>query len=231
MSVKLNNSVMAKIALAMVLIAGFYGVFPAGASKSNPAGSGFLNPDGTLKLDGSVSGPLNLQGWDVQLDEKRGPVFSPLSSPLLGDWFGLGSDPLSPNNAGALNGEVYAIAVSGTDVYVGGAFQMVAGNLMANYIAKWDGATWSNLGDNGVIPSFRATGAIRGPVFAIAVSGDTVYIGTGASSVSINGSVAPQADYIAKWNGTSWSGVGGNGAGGSSLNGNVRALAVNGNDL
>ena len=226
-----KNSILPKMILAVALIAGLYGVLPARASEPNPAGKGFLNPDGTLRLDGSFSGALNLQGWDVQLDEKRGPVFSPLPLPLLGDWFGLGTNPLIPNNAGALNGEVYAIAVSGTDVYVGGDFLNVAGSQKASYIAKWDGVTWSNLGDSGITPAWRATPAIRGRVYAIAVIGDFVYIGTEVSSVYINGSAAPQADYIAKWDGTSWSGVGGNGAGGSSLNGNVRTLAVNGNDL
>ena len=31
------------------------------------------------------------------------------------------------------------------DVYVGGQFTM-AGGLNANYIAKWDGSSWSTLG-------------------------------------------------------------------------------------
>lgn len=233
------KSIGAKIALVMVLIAGAYGVFPAGASKPNPAGNRFLNPDGTLKLDGSVSGSLDLAGWDVQVDPERGPIFSPKKSdsflpsqtPKTGDWFALGNNPFSRNNDGALWGGVHAIAISGTDVYVGGEFYTASGNLRADYIAKWDGVTWSNLGDNGVTPSWRSTSAVRSPVYAIAVSGNNVYIGTGVPSVYINGTLAHQADYIAKWDGTSWSGVGGDGAGGSSLNGGVQTLTASGNNL
>jgi hypothetical protein len=40
---------------------------------------------------------------------------------------------------------VHAIAVSGSDVYVGGVFTL-AGGVPANNIAKWDGSTWSALG-------------------------------------------------------------------------------------
>src|SRR4051812_14653366 len=37
---------------------------------------GFLNSDGTLRLNDNTSGSLDLSGWDVQIDPERGPVFS-----------------------------------------------------------------------------------------------------------------------------------------------------------
>ena len=40
---------------------------------------------------------------------------------------------------------VYALAVSGTDLYAGGCFT-TAGGSAANYIAKWNGSAWSALG-------------------------------------------------------------------------------------
>ena len=40
---------------------------------------------------------------------------------------------------------VYALAVSGTNLYAGGGFT-TAGGVPANYIAKWDGSAWSALG-------------------------------------------------------------------------------------
>lgn len=58
-----------------------------------------------------------------------------------------------------------AIAISSSDAYVGGFFTTADGS-PANYIAKWNGSTWSALGtgmDNWVI--------------AIAVSGTDVYAG------------------------------------------------------
>src|ERR1044071_3361393 len=46
---------------------------------------------------------------------------------------------------GVTGGAVNAIAISGSNVYVGGTFD-AAGDISANYIAKWDGTTWSTLG-------------------------------------------------------------------------------------
>ena len=40
---------------------------------------------------------------------------------------------------------VYALAVSGMDVYAGGDFT-TAGGVSASRIAKWDGTSWSALG-------------------------------------------------------------------------------------
>ena len=40
---------------------------------------------------------------------------------------------------------MYALAVSGSDLYAGGYFT-TAGGSAANYIAKWNGSSWSALG-------------------------------------------------------------------------------------
>src|SRR5438477_245468 len=40
---------------------------------------------------------------------------------------------------------VFGLAVSGGDLYAGGKFT-TAGGSAANYIAKWDGSSWSALG-------------------------------------------------------------------------------------
>src|SRR5207237_6392188 len=86
------------------------------------------------------------------------------------------SSPLAPGdenwddrfNPPGTNGIVYAIAVSGSDVYVGGNFT-TAGGVSAHYIAKWNGSTWSALGNgmDGTNPY----------VYAIAISGSDVYVG------------------------------------------------------
>ncbi|MCX6562534.1 MAG: hypothetical protein NTU60_02885, partial [Candidatus Aminicenantes bacterium] len=58
-------------------------------------------------------------------------------------WTSLGS---------GMSSDVYALTVSGTDVYAGGYFAM-AGGVPANFIAKFNGKAWSALGsgmDNGV---------------------------------------------------------------------------------
>ena len=40
---------------------------------------------------------------------------------------------------------VYALAVSGSTLYAGGGFT-TAGGSAANYIAQWNGSSWSALG-------------------------------------------------------------------------------------
>jgi len=68
---------------------------------------------------------------------------------------------------------VHALAVSGTDLYVGGSF-IQAGSSDANFnIAKWNGSSWSPLG------SGMAGGDNSPWVLALAVSGSDLYAGGG----------------------------------------------------
>jgi hypothetical protein len=60
---------------------------------------------------------------------------------------------------------VSVLAVSGSDVYVGGLFTM-AGGTAANYIAKWNGSAWSALGSG-----------LNNQIRALAVLGSDVYAG------------------------------------------------------
>ncbi len=65
----------------------------------------------------------------------------PLAPALAGDEFWDSSFPLGANNT------VFALAVSGSDLYAGGDFTSIGG-VSANHIAKWSGSThtWSPLG-------------------------------------------------------------------------------------
>jgi hypothetical protein len=60
---------------------------------------------------------------------------------------------------------VYALAASGSNVYAGGFFTN-AGGIAANYIAKWNGSSWSVLGSG-----------MNGGVLALALSGSELYAG------------------------------------------------------
>lgn len=86
---------------------------------------------------------------------------------------------------------------SGPAVYAGGNFTS-AGGVLANRIAKWDGITWSPLGDG-----------LDGWVQALAVfndgsgSGPALYAGGGFTTAG-----GVPASYIAKWDGSTWSAVG-----------------------
>jgi hypothetical protein len=85
---------------------------------------------------------------------------------------------------------VHALAVHddglGPALYAGGTFTQ-AGGTAANYVARWDGASWSPLGSG-----------MNGVVNALAVFDD------GSGAVLVSGSSGPP-HYIARWNGSSWS--------------------------
>ena len=110
--------------------------------------------------------------------------------------------------APGLGGTVYAVKISGDNVYVGGAFTTVEGS-PANRIARWDNAGWSTLGDG-----------VNGIVRAIAVSGSDVYVGG-----SFTAAEGTTANNIARWNGSSWSALG------AGVSGEVRAIAVSGSNV
>src|SRR6185369_13947577 len=92
-----------------------------------------------------------------------------------------------------VDGDVLALAVSGADLYAGGAFR-TAGGSPVNGIAKWDGSRWSALGLG--MNSF---------VSAVAVSGSNVYAAGDFTSATNADGVGIPAYHVAKWDGTSWS--------------------------
>ena len=105
-----------------------------------------------------------------------------------------------------ISGPVYALAVSGTNLYVAGDFTGGTPETTLNRVARWDGSAWHALGD----------GVSNGTVYALAVSAGNVYIGGSFS----NAGGVENADRIARWNGSSWSALG------TGMNNQVSALAV-----
>ncbi|MCG3157758.1 MAG: hypothetical protein DKINENOH_04394 [bacterium] len=173
-----------------------------------------LNRDGTLDLNREFHGSLDPAGWQMKTGPNGEPRFVPASAaqetvgtvqlmavPDDENWDDRFCIP-GPNSV------VRAIAVNGSEVYVGGDFYSTRG-IVANRIAKWDGTNWSALGIG-----------MNGSVFAIAVSGSEVYAG---GSFTAAGNVA--ANHIAKWDGASWSALG------SGTNDVVLEIVVDGNEL
>ncbi len=135
-------------------------------------------------------------------------------------------------NTGGLGiiGTVYALAASGTDLYVGGDFTL-AGNLAVNYIAKLNTLTntWSALGTGG-------GNGVNYIVRALALSGNDLYVGGDFGAANIGGAQV-SALRVAKYNTLTgaWSALGtsgGNGVGDSNSPSDIlNALATMGNDL
>jgi len=122
---------------------------------------------------------------------------------------------------------VYALAVSGSDLYAGGTFSAADGS-PDNYIAKWNGSSWSGLG-SGMGGSAGAPGYVR----ALAVAGNDLYA---AGDFTTAGGVTVRC--IAKWDGSSWSALSSgmtadywNHSGEYRSTPQVMALAVSGNNL
>jgi len=110
-----------------------------------------------------------------------------------GAWSALGSGMRFSTPTGEILGYVYALAVAGTDLYVGGAFDRAA-DVPAPSIAKWDGSVWSAL-DSGTSsePEWQQ-------VSALAASGNDLY--AGGYGYLDEGTGYP---LVAKWNGSRWS--------------------------
>ena len=181
--------------------------FPGIAQNVNfPGLEAALDQNGNL-ISG-IYGSFDTQGYEMQFGKNGEPVFTEQNSGINAgsnkksegiQWSALG---------GGVNFNVATVAVSGSDVYVGGQFTM-AGGISANRIAKWDGNSWSALG----------TG-VNGIVNAIAVSGKDVYVGgafTSAGGISVG--------KIARWDGSAWSGLG------LGLNFTVSAIAILGSEV
>lgn len=115
-----------------------------------------------------------------------------------------------------VGGTVYALAVSGSDLYAGGTFT-TASQVSARRVAKWDGNTWSALG--------VGLGLASGQVNALAVAGSDLYA-AGTFGQLGDGTIMTR---ISKWNGNTWSALGSGIGGGTSPS--VNALAVVGTDL
>jgi hypothetical protein len=151
---------------------------------------------------------------------------------FVAKWDGANWSALGSNGAGdgALSSSVYALATDGQDLYVGGSFNNVNNNgtqlETADYLAKWDGVNWSALGSNGA-----GDGALTATVHALGLSGATLYVGGSFTNVNNNGTLLPEADYIARWDGTNWAALSSDGAGNGALNNLVDTIAINGTDV
>jgi len=119
-----------------------------------------------------------------------------------------------------VNNGVHAIATIGTDVYVGGRFTQAGGSNM-NYVARWDGRSWSSLG-----AGISNLVSYNDLVFALATATTNLYVG---GSFRVVGA-GLNSSLIARWDGSDWSALG-VGITDSDINAAVNAIAVQGNNV
>lgn len=106
-----------------------------------------------------------------------------------------------------------ALALSGSNVYVGGYFstarQTNGTSIPVRNIARWNGIRWSDM-----------AGGVNGPVYALAAIGSNVYAGGQFTYAS-----GEAAGFIARWDGRNWWPLG------SGLGATVWSIMANGSDL
>jgi hypothetical protein len=98
------------------------------------------------------------------------------------DWFAVGL---------GIHNDVFTTTVYNGELYAGGSFT-IAGGVLINNIARWNGTRWDSLG-----------AGTDGEVRCLAVFNGELYAGG-----AFNHAGGQPASNIAKWNGTSWSPVG-----------------------
>jgi hypothetical protein len=103
------------------------------------------------------------------------------------NWFPLGS---------GVNGPIKAIALRGSEVFVGGTFTSAGGGPATN-VARWDGTNWWAVGEG-----------IIGTVSTMLFAGQDLYVG---GKFTMAGGVSAQ--HIAKWDNHQWSTLNGGFAG------------------
>ncbi|MEO6349144.1 MAG: hypothetical protein ABIP53_00650, partial [Candidatus Limnocylindrales bacterium] len=175
--------------------------------------------------DGALNGPVSAlqpNGFPLlvggSFTNAGGEAAADYIASFYGVWAAIGSNG---SGNGALNNSVLAIGFQGADVIVGGKFTDAGGAANADRVARWNGATWSDLS------SGSADASLNNDVNALALLGGQVV--AGGAFTDAGGDAA--RDYIARWTGSSWSALGSNGAGGAAMNGVVTTLAVRGGHL
>ena len=145
--------------------------------------------------DGGGGGPALYVGGEFTLA-------GGIPARYIAKWDGASWSPLS----GGTNFPVYSLTVfddgigGGPALYVGGEFT-VAGTVVANRLAKWDGVSWfpANAGSDSTIQALGVfdDGSGGGPV--LYAGGDFILAG------------GIECNYVASWDGTGWSSLGGAG--------------------
>ena len=178
-------------------------VVPLGTHHVRPATSlaNALAPDGSLKVR---SGSYSAQGYRMILAANGAPRFvtgtgslPAVAKPQWSESFG----------AVGASSSILAIAISGSNIYIGLGNITSFGGVNYNHVAHWDGKGWRTM-----------SSGFNNYVYGLATIGTDVYA-VGTFTALGNGTAA---SHVAMWNGTTWSplglGITTSGSGGTFLN-------------
>lgn len=145
---------------------------------------------------------------------------------IAGAWSPLGTGVGVVDTTTGSTPVVYAIAVNGRDVYVGGRFDR-AGDVQSHNIAHWNGGVWRSMKE-GIGYNYQGgTYDSASKVFAVAVRNNEVFVG---GQFDLAG--GERANRVARWDQATqaWSPLG-NGLGGSSFYTFAQAIAADADNV
>lgn len=179
-----------------------------------------IDPDGLVSAVAANETGLYVGGifWNVCGNATCDSGNTPVS--YIAKWDGAAWSPLGYG----LNGNVFALAVDGSDVYVGGVFTSAcgnpacnSGNIPVNHIAKWNGTNWSAVGNG-----------FDSAVLALALKGNEIFAGGTFTHICGNAactSYNQPANRMARWTGSSWVSMD------NGVDNHVLAIGVQGTDV
>jgi hypothetical protein len=119
-------------------------------------------------------------------------------------WSGEGWSGFGEGASAGVYGYAYGLAMfddgTGEALHVGGSFE-TAGDLPANYLAKWNDSGWTEVGGGADDVIWAVTTFDDGSGEALYVGGRFDFVGSGVDEIP--------ARKLARWDGSSWSTVGG----------------------
>jgi hypothetical protein len=122
------------------------------------------------------------------------------SAATSGGWTNVGPASTVNPNYGSVQGTVYVLERSGTNLYVGGGFNDAGNVEAADRIARWNGSSWS-----AVCPTLTGD-LVTGVVYSIAVDTTNGYVYAGGSFQNVGPDLA---DGLAVCRNGAWHAVGG----------------------
>ena len=209
------------------------GVLYAGGAFTDAGGN--ANADSIASWDGTKwasLGPSGLNGGVFAIAYYAGKVYAGgvftnaggnANADFLAVWDGTSWGTVCASPGSAINGNVLALQVIGSTLYIGGTFTDGAAIKSADYLLACD------LNTGAPRSTVAADGDFAGPVYALtADSRGLLYAGGGF----INLARIPAADKVASFDGSAWHAMGsGTGPGGGAVTDFVRSLAANGTDV